>query len=382
MPVVAPLRSAVLSRRRSVLGLGAAVLLPVLLSGLLLLLGDRLNLAAQALLLVLPTVAAALLGGLAPALVAAVLGSGLLGYLFTPPERTWEVAGTTNAVALLVQLAVGVATAAAVHLAARRARQAEEAETRRRALATVDRTRTALLAAVGHDLRTPLAAAGASIATLRSADLQLTAADTEELLAGAQTSLDKLGALVANLLDMSRLQAGAMAVVLRPVGLGETCARALDDLGAGHVALALGDDLPEVEADPGLLERVVVNLVDNAVRHSPAGVAPRLEGGLTADGVELRVVDAGPGIPAEQRDAVFTPFQRLGDTGTGVGLGLALSRGLAEAMGGSLEAQDTPGGGLTMVLRLRRAPAVDQALTPGLRERGARPSSRAGGSQP
>ena len=241
------------------------------------------------------------------------------------------------------------------------------------ALAEVDRTRTALLAAVGHDLRTPLAAAKASVSTLRSPDLHLGPEDTEELLGAADESLDRLAALIANLLDMSRLQAGAMAVELRPTGLGEVGARALDDLGASAVELAVDPDLPDVEADPGLLERVLVNLVANALRFSPDGAPPRLTVGRVGDVVELRVVDRGPGIPVDQRDRVFAPFPRLGDTDntTGVGLGLALSRGLAEAMGGSLEADDTPGGGLTMVLRLRAASGPEAAPAPGLRERSA-----------
>ncbi|KQT89437.1 hypothetical protein ASG49_16900 [Marmoricola sp. Leaf446] len=367
-----------LSRRRWASGLAVAVVLPTLLSAGLVVLDDRLDLATQALLLVLPTVVAALVGGLAPAVVAAVLGSVLLAYLFTPPERTWEVAGATNVVGLVVQLAVGLSTAAAVDLAARRARQAEEAETRRRALAAVDRTRTALLAAVGHDLRTPLAAAGASIATLRSDDLRLSDANTAELLEGAQQSLDRLGALVADLLDVSRLRAGAMAVVLQPVDLEEVCARALDDLAAAAtVTLGRAADVPDVRADPGLLERVVVNLVANALRHTPGGRPPRLVARRTDGMVELRVVDHGPGIPAERREEVFAPFQRLGDTdpASGIGLGLALSRGLVEAMGGTLLPEDTPGGGLTMVVALRPAPGGHAGLVPGRRERGETPEA-------
>lgn len=241
------------------------------------------------------------------------------------------------------------------------------------ALAEVDRTRTALLAAVGHDLRTPLAGAKASVATLRSAELDLTDTDRDELLAATDEALDRLAALVANLLDMSRLQAGAMAVSLQPTGIGEVCARAVDDLGDtdDRVLLELPAEPLEVEADPGLLERVMVNVLANAVRHSPADRPVRVVVGAVADRVEVRVVDRGPGVPPERRDDIFAPFQRLGDTDndTGVGLGLALSRGLTEAMGGELEVEDTPGGGLTMVVRLRRAAAEPEHRGPGRRER-------------
>jgi two-component system sensor histidine kinase KdpD len=128
-----------------------------------------------------------------------------------------------------------------------------------------------------------------------------------------------------------------------------------------------------VLADPGLLERVLANLVANAVRYSPPDRPPLVTGSALADRVELRVIDRGPGIPAEAHDRVFAPFQRLGDTDntTGVGLGLALSRGLAEAMGGSLSPEETPGGGLTMVVSLRAAGAAPAHGEPGQRERAA-----------
>ena len=129
--------------------------------------------------------------------------------------------------------------------------------------------------------------------------------------------------------------------------------------------------VPDVDADPGLLERVLANLVANALRFSAPDDPPRLSASVAGDTVEVRVVDRGPGIPADQREQVFVPFQRLGDTdnATGVGLGLALSRGFAEAMGGTLVPEDTPGGGVTMVLSLRAASSRGTAPQPGLRER-------------
>jgi two-component system sensor histidine kinase KdpD len=229
-----------------------------------------------------------------------------------------------------------------------------------RPIAAADRMRTALLAAVSHDLRTPLASAKAAVTSLRATDVQWAAEDRDELLATADESLDKLAHLVGNLLDMSRLQAGALAVFPRPADLAEIVARSLDDLGpAGRaVDVAIPADLPEVAVDPGILERVIANLTANALRYSPAGSPPVLSGSALRDRVELRVIDRGPGIPAEDRNRMFVPFQRLGDTDntTGVGLGLALSRGLTEAMGGTLEPDETPGGGLTMTLSLPAAP--------------------------
>jgi len=238
-----------------------------------------------------------------------------------------------------------------------------------RPIAAADRMRTALLAAVSHDLRTPLASAKAAITSLRATDVQWAAEDRDELLATADESLDRLAHLVDNLLDMSRLQAGALAVFPRPVDLAEVVARSLDDLGpAGRtVGVAIPDDLPEVAVDPGITERIIANLTANALRYSPDGVPPALSGSALHDRVELRVIDRGPGIPEQDRDRMFVPFQRLGDTDntTGVGLGLALSRGLAEAMGGTLEPEQTPGGGLTMALSLPAAPNPARALGDG-----------------
>jgi two-component system sensor histidine kinase KdpD len=213
--------------------------------------------------------------------------------------------------------------------------------------------RTALLAAVSHDLRTPLASAKAAVAGLLSDEVHFDAEDRRELLETADESLDRLGRLVANLLDMSRLQAGALGITAIDVGLEEVVPRVLDDLG-GPVISRLPADLPAVRADPGLLERILVNVVGNALRYSPAGRPPMITGSTLGDRVELRVIDHGPGIPAADRNRVFQPFQRLGDhdNHTGVGLGLALSRGLTEAMGGSLTPDETPGGGLTMILSL------------------------------
>jgi two-component system sensor histidine kinase KdpD len=248
-------------------------------------------------------------------------------------------------------------------------------------IAAADRMRTALLAAVSHDLRTPLASAKAAVTSLRSPDVKWAAEDREELLATADESLDRLTHLVDNLLDMSRLQAGALSLFPRPAGLDEIVSRALDNLdpAARGITVDIPESLPEVKVDPAILERVIVNLTENALRYSPAGKPPLLTASALGDWVELRVVDRGPGIPEEDRDRMFVPFQRLGDTDntTGVGLGLALSRGLTEAMGGTLTAEDTPGGGLTMTVSVPVVVQADYECEPGHREREA-----AGGDGP
>jgi two-component system sensor histidine kinase KdpD len=463
-----------LTRQRQLAGYGLAVaVMPLLTLALANLRGD-INLTSDVLVFLVGVIAVALVGGFLPAILAAVAGSLLLNYYFTPPLYRFTIAQTNNALALVIFAAVGLVVSSIVDTAARRTKQAARAGAESELLATTagsilrgqralsavldrvreafgmdsvtllerpeggqwqavgvsgelpvsrpdeadvempvsdslvlamrgrslpatdrrilgafaayaaaaleqgrltaaaeaarpiaeaDRVRTALLAAVSHDLRTPLASAKAAVTSLRSRDIEWDAEDHDELLATADESLDKLNHLVDNLLDMSRLQAGALAIFPRPADLSEIVARSLDDLGpvARTVTVDIPHDLPEVAVDPGILERVIANLTANALRYAPAGVPPLLSGSALRDRVELRVIDRGPGIPAEFRSRMFVPFQRLGDTDntTGVGLGLALSRGLTEAMGGTLEPDETPGGGLTMTLSLPAAPVPD-----------------------
>ncbi|QIB47209.1 ATP-binding protein [Streptomyces aureoverticillatus] len=263
------------------------------------------------------------------------------------------------------------AFAAHVGAAVERARLAEAAA-EVEPVKAADRMRTALLRAVGHDLRTPLAAALAAIGSLRSRDLDFSEQDREELLATADESMVKLNRLVDNLLDMSRLQAGALKLELRDTALEEVLPTALDSLPVEcPVETGSLEEIPAVLADPPLLERVIANLVGNAARHTPSGEKVLVTASVLAGRVELRVVDRGPGLPVADRDRVFEPFQRLGDTDntTGLGLGLALSRGLTEAMDGTLTPEDTPGGGLTMVLSLpfaERVREVNGALGSGV----------------
>ncbi len=461
-------RGARLGRARLVWGWLVGVVGPAVLA--LLLNTVHLGLANDMLLFLTVTVAAALLGGLLPALASAAVGSLLLNYFYTPPLHHWTIADPKNIVALAIFIGVGVSVASVVDLAARRTHQAarlraeseilsflagnvlrgetslEEllervretfgmesaallergsevepwtcagraglgrevlrpedadvdmpvgdhmalaltgrvlpAEDRRvlaafaaqaavaldrrrlqeevgqaRELAEGNRIRTALLAAVSHDLRTPLAGIKAAVSSLRSDDVAWSEEDQAELLEGIEEGADRLDHLVGNLLDMSRLQTGTVTPLIREIDLDEVVPMALGGVPEGSAELDIPETLPMVAVDPGLLERSVANLVENAVKYSPDGSTVLVAASALADRVEVRVVDRGPGVPDEAKERIFAPFQRYGDAprGAGVGLGLAVARGFAEAMGGTLNAEDTPGGGLTMVLTLRAA---------------------------
>lgn len=223
------------------------------------------------------------------------------------------------------------------------------------ALSETDQMRSALLSALSHDLRRPLASAVAAIGGLRGAHT-LSDEDRAELLATADESLATLSTLVTDLLDVSRVQAGVLAVSATPMDATGPILAAVDELGFGpsEVDLALDPDMPPLQADPVLLQRVLVNVLANAHRFSPEGSRILISTSALGERGEIRIIDRGQGVPAERRDSIFQPFQRFGDTDntTGLGLGLALSRGFAEGMGGSLTPEDTPGGGLTMVISL------------------------------
>ncbi|SDC50865.1 sensor histidine kinase [Nocardioides lianchengensis] len=232
----------------------------------------------------------------------------------------------------------------------RRLRRREEEAA---ALEGAEATSTAVLRAVSHDLRTPLATMRASVDGLVSGSLD--AADRAELVASVDSSTEQLERLIDNLLDLSRIQSGLMRPALTPRSLDEVLPLAVAGHGPGLVSLEVDEDAPLVLTDAGLLERVVANLVGNAVRLS-GGEPVRVLAHVLAETVEVLVVDRGPGVPPAQRERMFEPFQRLDDSSPGgLGLGLAVARGLAESVGGSLAAEDTPGGGLTMVLTLPRA---------------------------
>lgn len=462
-----------LTTRRKWLGAATAVVGLPILTVASYLAADVFSLSTLLLMYLAAVVGIALIGGLFPALFAALASTALVNWFFTPPLYTFTIAARDNVISLAVFVVVAIAVSTLVDLAARRARtaardraeaamlaalsgnalrgaralpdildqirdaflldsvtlQARDSDSGRwrvvgrcgsesspqtstdipvnedlrlriagrvlpaadqrvltafaaqaavalrqerlaaqaaeaAELAEANEMRTALLAGVSHDLRTPLASIKASVTCLRSADVELDAADTAELLATIDESADQLTALVANLLDMSRLQIGVLNPLRRAIGLDEVVGRALSGLASrSTVTIDVGEHLPPVLADPGLLERVVANLVDNAMRHGRAPV--RIRASAHTDTVELRIVDHGPGVSEEDRARIFAPFQRFGDRrGNGIGLGLAVARGFVEAMGGTLTPEDTPGGGLTMTVALpsaRRTAGESQA---------------------
>jgi len=440
-----------------------AVLGPVALTAVLRWLNLGAGLSIEVLLFLALTVVVALVGGLFPAVVSALVGFLTLNYFFTPPTGRLLIADPQNLLALAIFVLVAVAVASVVDLAARRRVQAFRAHAEASALAEVSRsvaagedtadalvtrlretfsltgvallerqddagpwrpiasagtgtpapgsadtvvdvdehrilalrghvlpasdrrvleafasqagimlehrrlreraeqarvmehaeaTRTALLAAVSHDLRTPLATIRAALDVLLSPDVELIAEDTADLVGTVATATARLERLIDNLLDLSRLQTGSVRPALRPTSLDEVVPMATEGFDAGAVLIDMPDTLPLVRTDPGLLERAVANVVSNAVRHS-GGAAVRITARATPQDIQLRVIDTGPGLSEERKAHMFEPFQRLGDTSPdGLGLGLAVAHGLATAVGAELAADDTPGGGLTMVVTI------------------------------
>ena len=361
-------------RRRRTVAYGLSLLGPVLLTAALVPVRGDVNLSTVLLLLLSLVVAVAGTGGTGPAVVAAVAGTLLVNWFFTPPYGTVTISDPENLLSLGVLAAVGITVAALLERALRRRVEAEAAraeatglaqelrqgEVEADRLAAANELRTALLRAVSHDLRTPLASMKASVTSLMQDDVAWSVADTRTFLETIDTEADRLDRLVGELLDMGRIEAGAVEVALAPVSIDELLAGALDGAGAtpARIRLEVPDDLPGVVVDPPLVERALANVLTNALRHSPPDAPVRVVAAGLGDDVVVRVVDTGPGIQPDQRVRVLQPFQRLGDgrTDPGVGLGLAVARGFTEAVGGRLDLDDTPGGGLTVTLSLPRRP--------------------------
>ena len=368
----------VVSRRRRLIGWLIVVVGVPLLTLVLANLRGTFSLPSQLLLYLLLVVVVAAVGGVGPAVAAAVFGSLCANWYFTPPYHRLTVAEGENALALGVFLIVGALVSGLVLQASARAAEAmrsraevdalQEASAVERKLAQdradealllakADELRVSLLRAVSHDLRTPLASIKASVTSLLQRDVDWTEEATLEFLGTIDEESDRLDDLVANLLDMSRLQSGALRFQARPVGYEEVVPAALASLSGrtNIVDITLDETLPRVQADPALLERAVANLAANAIAAAGDDGRVRIEAGAVGGRVDLRVVDRGPGIPLADRERIFEPFQRLGDGVGGVGLGLAVAKGFVDAMGGELTVEDTPGGGLTMVVGLPEA---------------------------
>lgn len=240
-------------------------------------------------------------------------------------------------------------------------RSLEDAAENAIALARGDELRSAILRAVSHDLRSPLASIKASATSLLQDDVAWSTEQRNEFASTIDEEADRLDRLIGNLLDMSRIEAGAFDLLLTPVGLDDVITLALANLSesADRVDVHLDDDAPAAMADLALMERAVANIISNALRHSPPDTRVQVEATSVAGSAVVRIVDHGPGVPDLQRDRMFAPFQRLGDQGTaGIGLGLAVAQGFMDAMEGTLDVGDTPGGGLSVTLSLPLAEAA------------------------
>jgi len=232
-------------------------------------------------------------------------------------------------------------------------------------LVQIDGLRTAILQAVSHDLRTPLASIKTAVTSLLSTDVSWEPATVLEFLTTINDESDRLTRLVSNLLDMSRLQADSLTLHPGAVGVEDVVSNAISSLSVAPAKLELdiAADIPPVSADADLLERAIANVLSNAVAFSPPSQPITVQASRDGTRMHLRIVDRGPGIPPGERGNVVRPFQRLGDqhTANGVGLGLAVASGFVAAMGGELALDDTPGGGLTVDITLRSAAEIESA---------------------
>lgn len=350
-------------RARRWLGVALCLVGLPLLTAALVVLRDEVALESVLLVYLLAVVVIAVFGGVAASVVGA-LGSFLLANWFlTPPFHTLQVEAQDRLIELVVFVVVAVLVGATVELGARSRIRAEQQlvqrEAEARSLTEAERLRSTVLAAVGHDLRTPLAGIKAAVSTLRQSDLTWTPDEQDDLLADIEHATDRLTAVISNLLAMSRIQSGAVSVHIGPVALDEVVASALVSLGDLDVEVDVPEDLPAVLADVGLLERVLANLIANARRYSPLSQPASIRAGRpTAEKIELTITDHGPGVSEDHRARMFEPFQTVGDRGReeGLGMGLAIARGLALSMGVELRPSETPGGGLTMTVALPVAP--------------------------
>ena len=325
--------------------------------------GSRLHLDLAMMLYLLAVILVAITVGRLAGLVAAVVSYLLALLLFAPPRGAFNLDRGHHFIELTVFLVVAalvgvVADAATRHRVAADQQRQELADevARNRQLAEIERVRAGLLSAVSHDLRTPLAGIKANAAALKYADPSWSPEVKLQLLTSIQESADKLTDMVSNVLDLSRIRAGALKADLTAVALYEVVGRALVSGGDRPTTVDVAEDLPAVWADPALLERVIANLIANAHEHAEDEGPVLLRAERVDTGVLFSVVDRGPGIAEDRWTEIFQPFQRLADTGGGIGLGLAISQSFCEAMGTSLTPSHTPGGGLTMSVVLAAAP--------------------------
>lgn len=348
--------TALSAKRQSWSGAAAVVVLAAITLGLRSVRGE-VSLAMVFLVYFATVVALSAAGGPLVGVATALAAFVLVNFFFTEPLHTLNVAEAEQLLELLIFLAVSGTVATLVDTASRRQLEIEEHTEQAARLAATNDLRTALLRAVSHDLRTPLATAKVATSSLLATDVELPAESRAELLQLADSELDRLVAIVENLLDAGRLEAGTLPVDIRPVMLDDVFERARAALPAEARPLVMawiGEGAEQVLADAALLERVLVNLVTNSLAADPTGAVAITASADDAGGVLVEVVDHGPGMAAEQLAVAFEPFQRFEDTGrtSGIGLGLAICRGFCAAMHATLDLGPTEGGGLTATIDL------------------------------
>jgi K+-sensing histidine kinase KdpD len=300
--------------------------------------------------------------GRGPSLVAATLSIVAFDFFLIPPYFTFVVTEEHHVLTFAMMFAVGLVISGLTVRIRRQEHEAEAAKLR----ASTEEMRSALLSAVSHDLRTPLATITGAATTLRDGGAAVAPAQRAELLDMICEEADRLERLVRNLLDMTRLASGALDLRREWVPLEEIVGSALGRvegrLGGRPVTTDLPADLPLVSVDPLLLEQVLVNLLDNAAKHTPAGTPVNLAARADGEAVLVEVADRGPGLPPGEEGRIFDQFFRgKGTAVSGAGLGLAICRGVVDAHGGTLTASNRSGGGALFQVRLPlpgRAPAT------------------------
>ena len=349
-----------LSTRRQLISAAAAVIALSLLTAILQARSDDVSLTIVFLLYLGVVVALAAAGGPLVGVCAAIVAFLVVNWYFTEPVHTLNVSDPERLAELIIFLAVSGTVAALVDTATRRQEVLDVTTAENEELTAANDLRTALLRAVSHDLRTPLTTAKLATSSLLADDIVLPDDQRTELLNLADQEIDRLIGIVENLLDAGRLQTGALTVDMVTVSLPQLAERvvaATADEHRARIANVVDADVPDVRGDLALLERVVANLVANALTADQRHPI-RISASDQPDGrVGLDVVDHGPGLSADQRDEAFLPFHRFEDRGStsGIGLGLPICAGFCDAMGAELVLCDTPGGGLTARILLERS---------------------------
>ena len=355
-------RTWVLSPARLWSGLAIAVLGPLVIAVLLLPARGQLDGAVFGLAMILPTAVGAAVGGPVAAIVAVAVGTATHNLLFTQPYLNFRVAATTDVVDLVVHVVVALAVSLVVVREQRAARLAAvrgEQAARVQALEELDRTRTALLGAVSHDLRTPLAAIAAAASELQAVDVRFSEQERAVLAGTIVEETARLDHTVENLLAAGRLQSSAIELTQEAVEVEDLLDEALDGVvdpaARSRVRVRVLPGVRPVWVDPVLVVAALRNVLENAVGHAPGDSVVDVEAASAGSGVVITVQDSGPGLGGEDPASLFIPFH-TGDGG-GIGLGLAIARGFLEAHGGQIRAMEADGGGAVFEIVL---PAIEE----------------------